>query len=353
MRVLHSSHHRARPSARRSATVRILLALAVLAAGVVIAACGGSAASGEGEGGSATATKAAAGGGGKLTAVTVTVAPFENSAPLYVGIEQGFFKQEGLEVKPAIAQSGPAIVAAVQSGEAQFGDSGTISMLQAQVKGVPVKIVAQAASSARSGVDEGLFAKGEGGPSSVSELKGKTIGLNALKAQNELFVRAALQKEGVDPASVHFVALPVPALVPAIESGQIAAGYLNEPFATEAEQKGARALIKQPAKMLAGPNAMLAVWFTSGSYASQHREVVSHFVKAMNEANEYSEAHPSAIRKVLPSFTGMSASLAGKIALSRSGTEIDRATLEKMGQVMVQQGLVQQPPNVSALLLGG
>ena len=63
-----------------------------------------------------------AGGSGaaEVTKVKVGVLPISNVAPLYVGMKQGFFKEEGLEIEPVPAQSGNEIVTAMVSGDLQF-----------------------------------------------------------------------------------------------------------------------------------------------------------------------------------------------------------------------------------------
>src|SRR4051812_17431691 len=61
--------------------------------------------------------------------VTVGVIPIVDVAPIYLGIKQGFFKDEGLQLKLETAQGGAAIVPGVVSGQYQFGFSNTVSLL--------------------------------------------------------------------------------------------------------------------------------------------------------------------------------------------------------------------------------
>src|SRR5690242_6875038 len=91
-----------------------VLALLVL----LVAGCG----DGEGGGG---------GGGGASGAETlkVGVIPIADVAPLYVGMEQGFFKDEDLTIEPQLAEGGAAIVPSVISGDYQIGFSNTTSLI--------------------------------------------------------------------------------------------------------------------------------------------------------------------------------------------------------------------------------
>src|SRR3954453_13575721 len=116
------------PAARRGAR-RGVVAVGLAVAGVMgmpawgavgravaalmgIAACGGGDDGGGGGGGSAS---------NKPTTLKVGVIPIADVAPLYVGIKQGFFKQENLTIQPQLAEGGATITAQTVSGDLQIG----------------------------------------------------------------------------------------------------------------------------------------------------------------------------------------------------------------------------------------
>ena len=96
---------------------------------VLTAACGGS---DEGD------APDAAGGGGGTQQVTVGVIPIVDVAPIYLGVEQNFFSDCGLEVTLESGQGGAAIVPGVVSGEFAFGFSNVTSLLLAASEGLPL-----------------------------------------------------------------------------------------------------------------------------------------------------------------------------------------------------------------------
>lgn len=77
--------------------------------------------------------------GGGLEAVTVGVIPIVDVAPVYLGQDQGFFEECGLDVSLETGQGGAAIVPAVVSGESQFGFSNITSLLLAASEGLPLQ----------------------------------------------------------------------------------------------------------------------------------------------------------------------------------------------------------------------
>src|SRR3954471_3918094 len=130
-------------AARRGAR-RGIAALAVAVAALMgIAACGGGDSGGGGGGGDAN----------KPTTLKVGVIPIADVAPLYVGIKQGFFKEENLTIQPQLAKGGATITAQVVSGDLQVGFSNTTSLIIASSKGLPIEIVAQGVQGAKSEKD--------------------------------------------------------------------------------------------------------------------------------------------------------------------------------------------------------
>ncbi|HEY9473077.1 MAG TPA: hypothetical protein VIS06_04390, partial [Mycobacteriales bacterium] len=91
---------RMNPRRWRSGALRGVATLAVAA---LLASCGGG-------GSDASTTKDG------LTTAKVGVLPIVEVAPIYLGIQKGFYKDEKIDLKPQQAQGGAAIVPAVVSG---------------------------------------------------------------------------------------------------------------------------------------------------------------------------------------------------------------------------------------------
>jgi len=67
----------------------------------------------------------------------VGIVPVIDVAPLYLGINKGFFAAHRLAVTPKLAASGSLIVPAVVAGEQQIGFSNNTSLLIGAAKGLP------------------------------------------------------------------------------------------------------------------------------------------------------------------------------------------------------------------------
>ena len=154
--------------------------------------------------------------------IPVRVTNFQNTValPLYYGLEKGYFKEAGLDVELIRVATGAASVSAVASGQADIGWAAATVPIFARSNGVKVKIFMTAdqegppdhygtfmVASARSGVTE------------ISQIKGKTIAINAFGTATELAFRDRLQKAGIAWSDVKIVVVPFPQMIAALELG--------------------------------------------------------------------------------------------------------------------------------------
>ena len=93
------------------------------------------------------------GGGGDDGPRTVVVGtlPTANAAPMYLGMEKGYFKQEGLVVKPQLGEGGGSLITSLVSDDSQFAFVGVIPAVTAVSKGLPIKAVASDDAAATPG----------------------------------------------------------------------------------------------------------------------------------------------------------------------------------------------------------
>ena len=179
--------------------------------GLVVAACG-SDGNNDNKSASGSGTTAAS---GTMTKIKVGVVPVVDVAPLYLGIKKGFFKDEGLDVTPVVAQGGAAIIPAVVNGDQEIGFSNIVSLLLGQTHNLPVQVISQGIQATDDpNNDTAAVAVAKDSPiKTVKDLEGKTIAINTLKNISELTVKAALDGQGVDVSKLKFVEVPLPDMV--------------------------------------------------------------------------------------------------------------------------------------------
>ncbi|MEV4379122.1 ABC transporter substrate-binding protein [Streptosporangium sp. NPDC049644] len=316
--------------------------VAMAAASVLfLAACGG---------GQAGPSGAPAGTSSGPTSVKVSVIPIVDVAPIYLGVQQGFFEEEGLKPELVPAQGGAAIVPAVVSGQVEFGFSNLTSLVIARSKGLPLKVVAPGAGSTGvRGKDFGGVVVKAGSPlKSAADLVGKRVAVNTLGNINDTTVRASIRAAGGDQKNVNFVELAFPDMLAALEAGNVDAVQVVEPFLATALKNGDRVIASNYVD--AAPELTVAGYFTSEQTATAKPDLVKRFTAAMRKSLKYATDNPDAARKVLLTYTKIDSALTGSLTLPTFPAEINTKSLETLIQLALQDGLIQAAPNVNELL---
>ncbi|NEE01268.1 ABC transporter substrate-binding protein [Phytoactinopolyspora halotolerans] len=323
------------------------LTAAAVAASLMLAACGG-------DDDSADAPTDSDGAGnaesGELTPVNVGVIPIVDVAPIYLGIEQGFFAEHGLDVTPVSAQGGAAIVPGVTSGEFQFGFSNVTSLLIAAAQGLELQMVAPGNSSTGEPGEDfaAIVTQPDSGISSAADLEGRTVAANTLNNIVDSTTREVVRLDGGDPSAVEFVEIAFPDMPAALANGQVDAAFVLEPFLSMTLQDGAVPVASPYAET--DPDLMIAAYFTSAQYAAEEPETVDAFVSAMQESLAYAEENPEEAREMLGTYTEIDAELREMLVLPRFEPEINQDTVQLLADLAEGDGLLDQPVDVSELI---
>jgi NitT/TauT family transport system substrate-binding protein len=113
--------------------------------------------------------------------------------PFWVGLDTGEFKKVGLDVDPVLISGGSRSMQALLSGGLDFAHvSGGVSV-QAALGGAEVTIVATVCNSMSAGIIAAKEIK------SFQQLKGKKIGIASFGGNNDLGLRYAFKKNGMNP----------------------------------------------------------------------------------------------------------------------------------------------------------
>ncbi len=287
---------------------------------------------------------------GQPDKVTVGVIPILDVAPIYLGVEKGFFEKRDIDLELKQAEGGAAIVPAVVSEQYQFGFSNVVSLLLAQSEGLPVKVVSNGNNS--TGVDgedfAGLMVKGDSPIRSPKDLEGKTVAANTLQNIVDTSVRASVRKDGGDPSKVKFVALPFPEQPAALASGQVDAVFVVEPFQQAVLAEGGRKIASSYVD--AADNLTVAAYFTSQQLQAENPDLVKRFTEAMQESLSYADSHPDEARQIIGTYTKIAPEVIEKVTLPKWPADINRDSLQTMADLAVEDGLIDKAPDLNALL---
>ena len=322
-------------------TVKRKLALLAAPALLFAVACG---ADDDGGGGGS------GGGSGELDEITVGVIPIVDVAPIYLGEQQGFFEDQGIDLTLETAQGGAAVVPGVLSDQFQFGFSNVTSLLVAAQEGLPLQVVANGvASTGEQGADFGaVVAKPESGITDAAGLAGKRVAVNTLNNIGTTTINESIRAAGGDPSSVQYVELPFPDMPAALDAGNVDAIWVVEPFLTIATEGGATAVASNYVD--AADDLTVAVYFTSRQFAAENADLVERFTAALEQSLEYASQNEDETRAVLTSYTQIDQAVIDAMTLPAWPAEINRESIERLGDLAVDDGLLDEAPDLDGLL---
>lgn len=295
-----------------------------------------------------------AGGGqnGEVQTVRVGVIPIAPVAPLYLGIDQGFFEEEGLRVEPTLAQGGAAIVPAVVAGEQEFGFSNVVSLMLAQNRGLDVKIVSQGSQSTTPPDPErdfaGVVVPEDSQIREPADLAGATIAVNTLQNIGDLTITAALEEQGVDTDDIEFREIPFPEMNAALLEGQVDAAWQEEPFLVQLLEEGARIVLEHYREF--ADHLTIATYFTTQETIDSDPELVQSFARAMNRSLQYAQENPEEVRRIITTYTEIPDAAAQEMVLPFFSQDLNVPSIERLAAVGTEQRIFDEEPDVNGLI---
>lgn len=290
------------------------------------------------------------GSDGKLPRVTVGAIPVAEVAPLYLGIQKGFFRKHGLDVVAQQFQGGAAVVTGVISGQAQLGFSNIVSLLTARDRGVPlVSVVGAGTSTGDPLKDINAVMVGPGSRlRSAEELVDKRVAINSWNSIGDTTIKTAVRKLGGDDWRIRFVRIPHAKMPEQLAAGTVDAIWEAEPYRTMVLQSGGRILFDNLTETY--PKVQIAQFFTTQQTRDDNPQLVTSFVEAMKESQTYSEAHLDEVRAVITAYVkAVTPATVRTIELPVWSPELDVQSALALGQAAHAYGTLTDAPDVAGL----
>lgn len=185
---------------------------------------------------------ALAAGSALAESLKVGYLPVTGHAKFFVAKEQGFFKEEGLDVELVEFVNSADGLNAVVANKLDVGAFGTAAPLVHYARGSELKII-----GGIMGEDAAIIVKPEnaGAIKTVADLRGKKIATIRL-ATGDAVLRAALKDEKLNwknDVQIFELKNP-PAVLEAVKSGQVDAGVVWGPHDIRAERQGLKVVIR-------------------------------------------------------------------------------------------------------------
>ena len=209
--------------------------------------------------------------------------------PLYVALDKGFFKKEGLDVEKQTAGSPSVALAAVISGSAEFSIHGPEWTAIAISKGAPLQIVSSVVDRAAVYIAAQPSFKYSG----VENLKGETISTGMMPTTSTSLFIKLLKENRIDPdKDLKMIQVQIGSEVGPLLANQANVAVMYEPGLDQAVSRGMKVILGFP-KMY-GPYAFSSVTTKKDT----DPDAIQKFVNGMELAMRYISTDPEGAMKI-------------------------------------------------------
>ena len=249
---------------------------------------------------------------GQLEKIRLADAAFLPSTPIYIALEKGYFRQEGLEVSYLPFSTGKEGLEAVINRKADFTSVADTPIVFQVMKGAKIYVLGTLSSM---GNLFAVVARRDLGISSVKDLQGKRIGV-ALGTNAHFFLDNFLLFNNISRNGVRLLDIPTEKVVEALGKGEIQAVVAWEPTLSKLRTRlGPDALF-----FYGGPVPVYKMtWNVVGrqDFIQKNPETVKKVLKALLKADAFINENRVEARRMI----------------TRYNSETDKRELDKLWKI--------------------
>ena len=288
-----------------------------------------------------------------LTKVKIGYLPATQALPVFVGIEKGYFKEAGLDVEALKFDAPNQIIDSLMNGSIDFGSAAGLGIIGIADTKNPGKMRVIDVSTA---VDSLVVPK-DSTLTSISDLKGKKLGILAGTIQWQTIARELLAKNGLDMnKDVTIVELAPAVQVQALATGQVDALLALEPIPTVAIGNSAGKLwMAHAAERYISDPLYAGADVVRTQFSQEHPDATAKVMAVIEKSIKEIQANPDADRQYLTGYTALTPELINKVPLSafKSCVDLldkDRQDIQTFFSIFKKYGVVEKEIDLNGLL---
>ncbi len=284
--------------------------------------------------------------------------PVTESLPLYVAIEKGYFKEEGIDVEIVRMDSPNLIIDAVLSGKVDMVSTGGalgIAAIAEQKNPNTLRIFAVAGGDDKVPI-EGLMVKINSSIKTVQDLKGKKVG-TIPGIQWRTISKQILNSYGLDTNDINLIEIAPGLQAQALASGSVDAILSLEVTPTIIRQTGiGKDLITAPATKTISNPFYTGAGIISVEFVEQNPEltnkVFSIFDRAIDDINnDYESTKPFLLKHTSINEEIVRYAPKPKVKMIKDLTSEDMVAVDKFYNMFFAQSVVEMPLNFSRMTI--
>jgi NitT/TauT family transport system substrate-binding protein len=295
------------------------------------------------------------GGNGNLekTTLNVSIMTTTDLAPFHLAIKEGFFEDEGLEIKFEQAPSGGESVGKLPSGQADIAYSSYTPFFVAESQGAAnnkggIKLIADASSA---GPDSCVVvAMPNSKVKSIRDMDGKRVrvAVTAEGTISDLLTMATLKANGIN-YDIQWVKTPFPQTSQALMRGDVDAAFATEPFISDTHKNGAVTIFDTAE----GPTANFptAGWGSTGDFVKENPNTIAAFQRAMQRGTDLALSDRSLVEPLLVEHSKVDEQTAKVATLLTFQSKLDASRIQRVPDLMLEFGVIKTPLDVADMIV--
>ncbi|MFI8595007.1 ABC transporter substrate-binding protein [Microbacterium sp. NPDC078428] len=289
------------------------------------------------------------GEGMEMRSVRVAALPIAETGALWAAIDEGIFEEYGLDVEVVPAQGGAQAIPALLSGDIDFAIGQPFGPIRADLQDLGVVIFSNYASSLADGTDvNSVVALGDSGIAGPADLAGKRVAVNSLGAAGDLTIRKAVDDAGGDSSTVEFVEVGFPDAQAQLESGNIDAAWVPDPFRGLIVGGGGVEVVAPYQATI--PGLTVLTNFTTQALMDSDPELVADYAAAMSDALEFAAQNEDLVRAAIAANLEIPEEAAAAIVLPDFTADLGSAGIEELAALAVEYEYIDAEPDFSRLV---
>jgi NitT/TauT family transport system substrate-binding protein len=274
--------------------------------------------------------------------------PIAEVVSLYVGVEEGIFKRNGLEVQLVPNGVNSVLPAALAGGSLQVAGPSPTVFLQAVAGGLDMVTVGGCGvTSASTARNIGLVARKDVQIQKAADLVGKKVGVPGIGATLHVLLRQWLVSEGVDPAKVTFIEVAVPNSSDALRGKSVDAVLTGEPMMGRITSTDIGYVARYIVNDL--PSGLpFIVFATTREWATRNPAALRSFRTSLAQASDFIRANPGKAQEHIAKYTKLPIDIVRTLNVPDCRAAVDPASMNWFAQTMLKQGMLEKPIDVSA-----
>lgn len=287
-----------------------------------------------------------------LEKIRVSIIPIGDVAPLFAAVQNGYFRELGLEIDTTPSAGGAAGIPGLVGGSFDIAFGNVVSALLAAQQGLDIKVIAAGTNLADKALDTSpILVRSDSGIRNGKDLEGKSIAVNTRNNVIWLYARAWIKATGGDPERVTFKEVPFPQMEDALRQQRVDAAFVVAPFSIVASQKGGLTKIGNPYSHVQ-PGVDVGQYITTGKLLAAKPETIKKFIAGLRKGVEWYNANRTsdALLTLISGYTKADVALLKLTPLPTAPLRADLSQVRKTMDLMIENKLLPAPLDLEKII---